>query len=133
MHFSGCSTADTSAGQIKASPLGVAHGSRRFGDNVVTADGAVYTPPVVIVPTVAFPPCTPPTSQFTAVFVVPVTAAVKSCFAPKFTVASIGEMLIPTAACAPSVTDALPCCVRSNSDVAVTVTTLLQATFGRKN
>ena len=39
-------------------------------------DGAVYKPAEEIVPTVEFPPAMPPTSQFTAVLVVPVTAAV---------------------------------------------------------
>jgi hypothetical protein len=42
---------------------------------VGTVIGAVYTPPVEIMPTLAFPPATPLTLQLTAVFVDPVTNA----------------------------------------------------------
>jgi hypothetical protein len=41
-----------------------------------TAIGAVYTPAVEIIPTVALPPATPLTLQFTAVFDEPVTVVV---------------------------------------------------------
>lgn len=40
----------------------------------------------------ASPPCTPETYQFTAVFVVPVTEAVKACDSPAGTVAAVGEI-----------------------------------------
>ena len=43
------------------------------GDGTVI--GAVYTPDVEIIPTVAFPPATPFTLQFTVVLEDPVTAA----------------------------------------------------------
>ena len=39
-------------------------------------DGAVYKPAEEIVPTEEFPPAMPPTSQFTAVLVVPAIVAV---------------------------------------------------------
>jgi hypothetical protein len=42
-------------------------------------DGAVYKPAGEIVPTEEFPPAMPPTSQFTAVFVVPETVAENCC------------------------------------------------------
>jgi hypothetical protein len=48
--------------------------------------GAVYSPLVLIVPTVALPPATPFTCQVTAVFVVPVTVAVNWSVAPGLTV-----------------------------------------------
>jgi hypothetical protein len=41
-----------------------------------TVIGAVYTPDVEIIPTVALPPAVPLTLQFTAVFEEPVTVAV---------------------------------------------------------
>jgi hypothetical protein len=41
-----------------------------------TVIGAVYTPDVEIMPTVALPPATPLTLQFTVVFEDPVTVAV---------------------------------------------------------
>jgi hypothetical protein len=44
-----------------------------------TAEGAVYSPEEVIVPTVEFPPVTPFTCQVTAVLEVPVTVAVNCC------------------------------------------------------
>src|ERR1700756_5415798 len=53
--------------------------------------GAVYRPPVVIVPTVAFPPATPATSQFTAVFVVPVTATLNGTVCPTTTDVADGD------------------------------------------
>lgn len=40
----------------------------------------------------ASPPCTPETYQLTAVFVVPVTEAVKACDSPAGTVAAVGEI-----------------------------------------
>jgi hypothetical protein len=43
---------------------------------VGTLIGAVYTPEVEIIPTVALPPAMPLTLQFTVVFVEPVTVAV---------------------------------------------------------
>jgi hypothetical protein len=57
------------------------------------ADGAVYRPPVVIVPTVGFPPGTPATSQFTIVFVVPVTVAVNGTVCPTTTDVAEGNTL----------------------------------------
>jgi hypothetical protein len=44
-----------------------------------TAEGAVYSPEVEIVPTVELPPATPFTCQVTAVLEVPVTVAVNCC------------------------------------------------------
>jgi hypothetical protein len=44
-------------------------------------EGAVYSPAVEIVPTVAFPPVVPFTCQVTAVLEVPVTVAVNCCVA----------------------------------------------------
>jgi hypothetical protein len=44
-----------------------------------TAEGAVYSPDVEIVPTVESPPVTPLTCQVTAVLEVPVTVAVNCC------------------------------------------------------
>jgi hypothetical protein len=44
-----------------------------------TAEGAVYSPEVEIVPTDEFPPVTPFTCQVTAVLEVPVTVAVNCC------------------------------------------------------
>jgi len=58
-----------------------------------TVLGAVYKPPVVIVPTVAFPPATPFTCQFTAIFVVPVTVAVNCCVWPGVKFTDAGETL----------------------------------------
>ncbi len=52
--------------------------------------GAVYTPPDVIVPSVAFPPGTPLTLQLTAVSVVVVTVAVKVAWPPSTTDPFIG-------------------------------------------
>ena len=48
--------------------------------------GAVYRPPIVIVPAVALPPVTLLTLQVTIVFDVPVTEAVNCCVFPKSTV-----------------------------------------------
>jgi hypothetical protein len=56
-------------------------------------DGAVYRPPEVIVPTVEFPPATPATSQFTAVFVVPVTVALKGTVCPTTTDVALGDTI----------------------------------------
>jgi len=52
--------------------------------------GAVYTPPDVIVPSVAFPPSAPLTLQLTAVSVVFVTVAVKVAWPPSTTDPFIG-------------------------------------------
>jgi hypothetical protein len=60
----------------------------------VAGDGrstrAVYTPPELIVPSVAFPPGTPLTLQLTAVSVVFVTVAVKVAWPPSTTDPFIG-------------------------------------------
>jgi hypothetical protein len=55
--------------------------------------GAVYTPSVVIVPTVEFPPGTPETLQETLVSLVLVTVAMKVCVFPKINEALFGEIL----------------------------------------
>ena len=52
--------------------------------------GAVYSPVVEMVPTVAFPPFTPFTCHVTAVFEVFVTVAVNCCVKPVTTVAVLG-------------------------------------------
>src|SRR6266478_10010366 len=62
-------------------------------EGIGNADGAVYRPPVVIVPTVGFPPATPATSQFTPVFVVPVTVAVNGTVCPTTTDVAEGNTL----------------------------------------
>jgi hypothetical protein len=72
-----------------------------------SAFGAVYIPVVVIVPTVAFPPCTPATCQFTDVFVVPVTVALNGTVCPITTDVALGNTvtLIPAF---PPLVDCLP-------------------------
>jgi len=59
--------------------------------------GAVYSPVVLIVPTVAFPPRTPATSQFTVVSAVPVTVALNGTVCPSTTEVALGntDTLIP--------------------------------------
>jgi hypothetical protein len=58
--------------------------------------GAVYSPALEIVPTVAFPPSTPFTLHVTRVSVVPVTVAANACVAPKNTIALVGATLTVT-------------------------------------
>jgi hypothetical protein len=65
----------------------------------------------------------PETVQVTAVFAVPVTPAVNCCCPLVAIVAEIGEIVTPTVAVVPIVTLALPNCVKSNREVAITVTT----------
>jgi len=59
---------------------------------VGTLAGALYTPAVVIVPTVELPPAMPDTSQFTPVFVVPVTQEVNWSDCPTSRLVLVGEM-----------------------------------------
>ena len=54
------------------------------------AAGAEYKPAGFIVPTAAEPPAIPLTAQFTAVFALPVTVAVKAWLLPKTTEAEAG-------------------------------------------
>jgi hypothetical protein len=63
---------------------------------VGTVAGALYKPVEEIVPTEEFPPATPPTSQFTAVLVVPETVAVNCCERPTPTLALPGEIVTDT-------------------------------------
>ena len=58
--------------------------------------GAVYTPPVSIVPTVALPPGIPFTLQLTDVFAVLLTVAVKVCGSPSGTDAVVGATVTVT-------------------------------------
>ncbi len=58
--------------------------------------GAVYSPEVEMVPTVALPPAVPLTAQVTPVFVVPVTLAVNCCVEPVLTVADVGATATAT-------------------------------------
>jgi hypothetical protein len=58
--------------------------------------GAVYSPALEIVPTVAFPPSTPFTLHATRVSVVPVTVAANGRVAPRKTIALIGATLTVT-------------------------------------
>src|SRR5213080_2634849 len=62
----------------------------------VTTAGAVYSPELEIVPTVALPPVTPLTCQVTAVLLVFCTVAVNCCVPPAPTVADIGEIVTRT-------------------------------------
>jgi len=59
---------------------------------VGTLDGAVYKPAEEIVPAEEFPPTMPPTSQFIAVLLVPVTVAVNCCELPSCTLAPLGKI-----------------------------------------
>jgi len=52
--------------------------------------GAVYSPVVEMIPTVAFPPVTPSTAHVTAVFEDPVTVAWNCCVAPAWMAALTG-------------------------------------------
>jgi len=85
--------------------------------------GALYSPPVLMVPAVEFPPMTPFTFHVTDVFVVLVTVAVNCFVVFTRTLALVGEMLIATGGGGGgefvTVTDALP--------TAAGVTTLLLA------
>jgi hypothetical protein len=56
--------------------------------------GAEYMPAVEIVPVEALPPPTPFTDQFTVLFALPVTIAVKGCVEPARTLAIPGAMLM---------------------------------------
>ena len=58
--------------------------------------GAVYSPCVVTVPTVALPPVTLFTDQVTLVLSFPVTVAVNCCVACNFTVAVVGVIVTAT-------------------------------------
>ena len=78
---------------------------------------------MVIVPQAAREHPVPDTVQFTAVLELPVTAAENCCCPPAVIVADVGEIVTPTLAGAPIMTVALPNCVRSERDVAITATT----------
>src|SRR6266540_1385266 len=80
--------------------------------------GAVYSPPVEMVPTVGLPPVTPSTDHCTPVLVVPVTVAVNCAVVFTGTAAEVGLMLT---AMAVTVTVALAVLVGSALLVAVTV------------
>jgi hypothetical protein len=58
---------------------------------LIALDGAVYTPVVLIIPTVELPPAMLFTDQLTAAFVVPVTVAVKESVSPVPIVALAGK------------------------------------------
>jgi hypothetical protein len=85
-----------------------------------TVIGAVYTPDVEIMPSVALPPATPLTLQFTDVFDEPVTAAVNVWVMPVCTLADVGVIDMATGVVI--VTCADEDFVASAADVAVTVT-----------
>lgn len=89
-----------------------------------TAEGAVYTPVEEIVPADVLPPDVLFTSQFTEVFVAPVTVAVNCWVAPVSTLTALGDIATDTGGgAAKTVTAALADC----ADVAlcaVTVTVL---------
>jgi hypothetical protein len=59
---------------------------------VGTVDGAMYNPLEEIVPTTEFPPATPATSHFTALFFVPDTVAMNCCDKPTCRLALLGEI-----------------------------------------
>jgi len=63
-----------------------------------TVAGAVYSPVLLIVPRVEFPPTTPPALQVTAVLVGPVTVAVNCCCVPAGTEAVAGDTVTVTCA-----------------------------------
>ena len=78
-------------------------------------------PPLVIVPTVAFPPVIPLTAQVTAVFALPDTAAPNVCEAPSATVADTGDtetVTVGSGAC--NVTVAVPNDVDAAAETAFT-------------
>jgi len=87
-----------------------------------TAEGAVYSPEVEIVPTVEFPPVAPFTCQVTAVLEVPVTVAVNCCVFATCTDADAGATETLTCAWAVTVTAADADLVVSACDTAATVT-----------
>jgi hypothetical protein len=80
--------------------------------------GGIYKPPEEIVPTLAFPPCTPSTDQLTAVFESE-TVAVNCCPCPvdPSSVAEMGEIAVPVI----TVTEAFALLVVCATLVAVTV------------
>jgi hypothetical protein len=87
-----------------------------------TTAGAVYRPAEVTVPHAAAAHPDPDTVHFTAVFEVPVTAAVNCCCLLWTTVAAVGATVTATLIVVPIVTFALPDCVTSDRDVAMTET-----------
>src|SRR3981081_2319380 len=87
-----------------------------------TAEGAVYSPEVEIVPTVELPPVTPFTCQVTAVLEVPVTVAVNCWVFAIGTEADAGATETLTWVGAVTVTVADADLVVSACDTAVTVT-----------
>ena len=70
--------------------------------------GAVYKPPVVIVPTVLLPPATPSTDQLTPGLLVPVTVALNCCAWPAGRLTGFGVTLTETVWAVVTVTDAVP-------------------------
>ena len=74
------------------------------------------------VPTVAFPPATPFTCQFTAVFEVFATVAANCCVAPTATEAVAGLTVTVTGGGAVTVTAAVPVLLLSAFETAATVT-----------
>jgi hypothetical protein len=94
-----------------------------------TTAGAVYSPELETVPTVALPPCVPFTYQFTEALVVPVTVAVNCWLEPLFTVAEVGDTAtVIGEGDAATVTAALADFVASAALLAVTVTELPEGT-----
>ncbi len=91
-------------------------------DGLGTAGGAVYKPPVVIVPQLEPAQPTPPTLHVTAVLAEPVTVAWNCFCAPVTSCALVGAIVIPTAMPEPRVTAAEAVLVGSTTRVAVTVT-----------
>ena len=90
-----------------------------------TLEGAVYRPVGDIVPTVEFPPTMPATNQFTAVLVVPETAAVNCVDRPTWTLAAVGEIVTEIdVGEGRTVTVAFPELAESTALCAVTVTGL---------
>jgi hypothetical protein len=87
-----------------------------------TVAGAVYKPPVVIVPVVEFPPVAPFTCQVTAVFDVFVTVAVNCCVNPTCTLAVVGAIATVTGGGAVTVTVAEALLLASAWEIAVTGT-----------
>jgi hypothetical protein len=98
---------------------------------VETVAGVLYKPVEEIVPTEEFPPTIPPTSQFTAVLVVPETVAVNCCDRPTCTLALPGEIVTDTGVGAGRiVTVALADCVEAKALCAVTTTGLVETVAG---
>jgi hypothetical protein len=85
-----------------------------------TVEGAVYKPPLEIVPTVEFPPATPLTLQFTVVLEVPPTAVLNCCVCETPTEALVGDTF--TEIPGTTVTPAWANLVASATLVAATVT-----------